>query len=103
MRRVNKDVGVETVTYLGDELWTQPTLWSNAPGTFRICSLYDPSLPPMILHKIDSKARFDISIIDSAGRMWTKIDTTLKRVPMRVESKYTLVINALNSFNTVEP
>jgi len=26
MRQVNKGVGVETVTYLGDELWTQPTL-----------------------------------------------------------------------------
>lgn len=26
MRRVNKDVGVETVTYLGDDLWALQTL-----------------------------------------------------------------------------
>lgn len=26
MRRVNKGVGVETMTYLGDDLWSQPTL-----------------------------------------------------------------------------
>jgi len=26
MRRVNRDVGVDTVTYLGDDLWSIPTL-----------------------------------------------------------------------------
>lgn len=26
MRKVNKDVGVEVVTHLGDELWSQQTL-----------------------------------------------------------------------------
>lgn len=26
MRQVNKGVGVETMTYLGDDLWSQPTL-----------------------------------------------------------------------------